>query len=247
MIICSTSFRCRVVIHFISQLKYPERYDGNFTKIRKFFNTEVVEEYNFLNPEKGAWEYFDVDLRDVLSGNQNTVCNTYRKFNLLKEEYKMKKTPKTFWYKIQRKLQNEKPRLATVISKEFFGTIDDSILNVSFEIEDETILQIGEKYFPDEFKLFMSKDDMNERFYDIYRNLRTERFSIEKCHTINALFLFVLYGKKIFRANGIPLMQILYKDSFIHSEWDIHEWLIETLTDKKDLSEGKNKLDWCYF
>ena len=138
--------------------------------------------------------------------------------------------------------------LSSEIAKEFFGkNDDDDILRVSFEIDDDTILKIGEKYFPNEFRLFLAKDDMNEKFYDIYRNLRTEKFSIEKCHTINALFLFVIYGKKIFRANGTPLLQILYKDSFIHSEWDIHEWLIETLTDKNDLSEGKNKLNWCYF
>lgn len=233
--------------NFISQLKYPERYDGNFTKFRKCQNSGITEEYNFLNSEKKKWEYFDVDLRDILSGNQNTVCNTYRKFNLLNNEYKIKKTPKEFWKKIQRKLQNEQSKLSFVISKEFFGKTDDSILNESFEIDDDTILKIGEKYFPNDSKLFSAKDDMNEKFFDIYRNLRTEQFSIERCHTINALFLFVIYGKKIFRENGIPLMQIIYKDAFIHSEWDIHEWLKDTLTDKNDFSEGRNKIDWCYF
>ena len=74
----------------------------------------------FLNIEMNRYENFDLDESDILSGNQNIVGNTYKKYNLLRKDYENKKNPKVFWKKLQRKMRLDESTHSQYIAKLFF-------------------------------------------------------------------------------------------------------------------------------
>ena len=92
-------------------------------------------------------------------------------------------------------------------------------------------------------KLYLAKDDLNDKFEDIYRNQRDGSHTNENCHTIAGLMLLLIHNKKVFRQNGVPLRQILYADSYVLATWDLPDWLLKTLTDKNNASTGINEKD----
>lgn len=237
--ICPQPFR-----NLITQLKYPERYNKDFVKTRfKVIGSEQGRTY--LNNDRNKYEAFDLDLNDIFSGNRSVVGNTYKKYKLLLKDYENKKDPIVFWKKLQRKMRLEDKDNSN--KAKMFGITVDTMLCENYEPEIRNINLFAQMFFRDDFLLFTAKDDLNIKFKDIYRNQRDGSHTNEYCHMIAALMLFLIHGKKIFRCNGVPLKQILYAESYVHAKWDLPDWLIKTLTDDKDRSDGTHKVDWIYY
>jgi hypothetical protein len=187
----SKPFRC-----FITMLKYPEIFKKGCERQRSLKSSDHCFTPMNQEKEKGKrFENFEMDLKDVMSGSQKVISNTWRKYDLLKKDFEIKKDD--FWY----------------------------------------------RWYPEDLEKCILSANL-EKFDDVHRNLRFEQFSIDHCHTVVVLMIYIIFGEFIFRANGVPLRQILYADTCIHASWDIPNWLREAVTDKEDLSKGVTVSDW---
>jgi len=418
----------RPLRNFISLLKYPEIFNENYLKSRKKHNVfrpvgkfDSIKETEFKLNQSDNYLSFELDIYDALSGNQNVVCNTYRKFKLLERDYLNKKTYNVLWEKLKQKIckdtnpETEKNILETFLNlftKEFGDQQYDEFYKIIFtKLSDVQFKTLIEEYFPNMFKkaentfrtnisnicyetskkiktmslekrieiaylitnnynnaqecvtknefrinfdniskilnsdvcfktelkvlneiensmnnylwpnfkqlilqdeskkkkiiktifprlaavekiltnlYFMVKNDSNralkiegveqtniipkrfideiakkhfeniyimfhennfsnEIYKDIYRHLRSEKFTVERCHDIVALICYVIYNENIFFKNDDYFSHeymILYHDSYVHASWDIHDWLREKLYSEK-MEHRIRKYNWC--
>jgi len=110
--------------------------------------------------------------------------------------------------------------------------------------------EIASKFYKHESFKFSELGFPKDKPNDIYRFLRSEKFTIEHAHDIVVLILYIIYNKNIFcNINGVynyieyDRNMILYHDSFVHASWDVHDWLLEKMRSNPMITR-KHKLKW---
>jgi len=226
----------------ISMIKWPEIFKPTYEKFRPLDRPENQNGTNPVNEDKYA--EFEMDMKDILSGNQNIISNTFRKHQLLAQDYKNKKSNSSFKAKILQKIRDSDSIQQKIGVR--YEIKDDEYLKNDGDFDDKFLFDVAKTYFPDDLENLQMDDDQNEQFKSIYKNIRTEQFTKDHIHTIAALMMVLVFKEKAFRADGKPKQQILYQDSFVHSTWDIPDWIRGALTDEKDLYEPPG-LSWHYY
>lgn len=140
--------------NFISMLKYPEIFNERYLKKRER-NNVYKSSPGTDTPMNKKWMNFEIDKSDALSGNQNVICNTYRKWQLLKNDYREKLNYEEFWLHLKKKISTNDDYDEQISIVRVFKEI------ISKEITDSEYDKFYKKIFVDfsekEFKILVKK------------------------------------------------------------------------------------------
>lgn len=113
--------------NFISMLKYIENFKKDY--IRERTVSTVYKSSGYIKPMfPPDWKNFEIDIYDALSGNQNVICNTFRKVKLLENDYLRKKNYNAFWSRLKKKEDKE-----NFIRDTFIKMFDQEILDPKYD------------------------------------------------------------------------------------------------------------------